>query len=392
MATTLTATKVFEARQALADGATELDMVIQIGALKSGRDADVQADIAAVVEVAHAAGAIVKVIFENAYLTDDEKIRACHLSEAAGADFVKTSTGFAPGGATHEDLRADARERLRRTSGSRRPAASGRSTRCSTVMALGTTRIGATATKAIIDDFRARKAGGTAVPVGSAAEDGLLTWTHVGVGMLGPGFIGEFHTLGLRYVRDARLVATRRREPGPPDGVRGRASGAGRIDSIEALCADPEVDLVVVSLPNHLHRDAVLAAAAAGKGVACTKPLGRNAAEAADMLRAVSDAGVFNAYLENVVFNPDLLRLRDMVTAGSLGRLTTVRSREGHSGPHAAHFWDARWPAAARCSTWRRTAPRSPASCSGRTSPRPRCSPGATRSSTWTGPRARTTP
>src|SRR5260221_6887836 len=96
----LTTTKVFEARRALADGATELDLVIQIGALKSGRNAEVQADIAAVVEVAHAAGAIVKVIFENAYLTDDEKIPACHLSEAAGADFVKTSTGFAPGGAT----------------------------------------------------------------------------------------------------------------------------------------------------------------------------------------------------------------------------------------------------------------------------------------------------
>ena len=80
-------------------------MVIQIGALKSGRDAEVQADIAAVVEVAHAAGAIVKVIFENAYLTDDEKVRACRLTEAAGGDFVKTSTGFAPSGATHEDLR-----------------------------------------------------------------------------------------------------------------------------------------------------------------------------------------------------------------------------------------------------------------------------------------------
>jgi len=101
----VTAIKVAEARQALADGAVELDMVIQIAALKSGRDADVQADIAAIVEVAHAAGAIVKVIFENAYLTDDEKIRACHLTEAAGGDFVKTSTGFAPSGATHDDLR-----------------------------------------------------------------------------------------------------------------------------------------------------------------------------------------------------------------------------------------------------------------------------------------------
>ena len=59
------------------------------------------------------------------------------------------------------------------------------------------------------------------------------------------------------------------------------------------------------------------------------------------MLRAVDEAGVFNAYLENVIFNPDLLRMRDMVEAGAIGRLTTVRAREGHSGPHAAHFWDA---------------------------------------------------
>jgi deoxyribose-phosphate aldolase len=99
-----TETKVFEAHRALEDGATELDMVIAIGALKSGRDADVQADIAAICDVAHGGGAIVKVIFENAYLTDDEKVRACHLSEAAGADFVKTSTGFGPGGATVADV------------------------------------------------------------------------------------------------------------------------------------------------------------------------------------------------------------------------------------------------------------------------------------------------
>src|SRR5918997_6303019 len=100
----LTATKVFETGRALEQGAREIDMVLNIGALKSGRDVDVAADIAAVVEVAHAAGAIVKVIFENAYLTDDEKVRACRASEAAGADFVKTSTGFAASGATHEDL------------------------------------------------------------------------------------------------------------------------------------------------------------------------------------------------------------------------------------------------------------------------------------------------
>ncbi len=161
-----TETKVAETRQALADGATEIDMVIQIGALRSGRDADVQADIAAVVDVAHGGGAIVKVIFENAYLSDDEKVRACRLTEAAGAEFVKTSTGFAPGGATHEDLilmRANTSPHVQVK------AAGGVRTLDAllAVMALGTTRIGATATAVIIDDFRARKAG--AAPVAAAA-------------------------------------------------------------------------------------------------------------------------------------------------------------------------------------------------------------------------------
>ena len=113
---------------------------------------------AAVVDVAHAAGAIVKVIFENAYLTDDEKIRACHLTEAAGGDFVKTSTGFAPSGATHDDLR------LMRANTSPHievKAAGGVRTLDALleVMALGVTRVGATATKTMLDDFRARKAG-----------------------------------------------------------------------------------------------------------------------------------------------------------------------------------------------------------------------------------------
>ncbi len=163
-----TETKVAEARQALADGATELDMVLLIGALKSGRDAEVLADIAAIVEVAHAGGAIVKVIFENAYLDDVEKVRACRLSEAAGADFVKTSTGFAPSGATHADLA------LMRASTSPHvqvKAAGGVRTLDAllAVMALGVTRIGATATSTIIDDFRARTAG--AAPVAPAAGE-----------------------------------------------------------------------------------------------------------------------------------------------------------------------------------------------------------------------------
>lgn len=164
-----TETKVFEARQALADGATELDMVIDIGALRSGRDDRVREDIAAIVEVAHGAGAIVKVILENAYLTDDEKVRGCRLAEEAGADFVKTSTGFAPSGATHEDLAL-----MRRTVSPhvQVKAAGGVRTLDGliAVMKLGVTRIGATQTGPILDEARARLAGETAAaaPAGDA--------------------------------------------------------------------------------------------------------------------------------------------------------------------------------------------------------------------------------
>jgi deoxyribose-phosphate aldolase len=164
----LTAVKVFEAERALEQGATELDMVIQIGALKSGRDADVETDIRAVVDVAHANGAIVKVIFENAYLTDAEKIRACRLTEAAGGDFVKTSTGFAPSGATHDDLRL---MRANTSPHIQVKAAGGVRTLDAllAVMELGVTRIGATATETIIQDFRARQAG--EAPTVGVAQD-----------------------------------------------------------------------------------------------------------------------------------------------------------------------------------------------------------------------------
>src|ERR1700694_3476017 len=154
---TTTEVKVFEAEQALRLGATELDMVINIGALRSGRDAYVRDEIAAIVEVAHPAGAIVKVILENAYLDDDQKVRGSKLVEAAGADFVKTSTGFAPTGATHEDL-ALMRRSVSPHIGVK--AAGGVRTLDAllAVMELGVTRIGATATATILDDFPNRKA------------------------------------------------------------------------------------------------------------------------------------------------------------------------------------------------------------------------------------------
>ena len=96
--------KQFETRQTIQDGATEVDMVINVGALKAQHYSLVYDDIAAVVQTAHASQAIVKVIIEAALLTDDEKIIACQLAQAAKADFVKTSTGFGPGGATLADV------------------------------------------------------------------------------------------------------------------------------------------------------------------------------------------------------------------------------------------------------------------------------------------------
>ncbi|MFM9533127.1 MULTISPECIES: deoxyribose-phosphate aldolase [Lysinibacillus] len=97
------AVKAFEAKDAIANGAKEVDMVINIGALKDKDYELVQADIAAVVEAAKDS-ALVKVIIESCLLTDEEKVKACELAVAAGADYVKTSTGFSTGGATAEDI------------------------------------------------------------------------------------------------------------------------------------------------------------------------------------------------------------------------------------------------------------------------------------------------
>src|SRR5688572_9272382 len=101
---TLADVKAYEARRAILDGAREVDMVINVGALKSGDDCLVEHDIRSVAQVAHEYDAICKVIIETALLTDDEKVRACQAAKKAGADFVKTSTGFSKGGATVADV------------------------------------------------------------------------------------------------------------------------------------------------------------------------------------------------------------------------------------------------------------------------------------------------
>jgi deoxyribose-phosphate aldolase len=163
----LTSTKVAEAQAALDQGAVELDMVLNIGQLRSGKADYVREDIRAVCDAAHARGAKVKVIFENAYLTDEQKILACQLSEAAGADWIKTSTGFAPSGATLEDLklmRANVSQKVQ-------VKAAGGVRTLDAILAVidaGCTRCGATATATILDDFEKRMKDG-ALSTGDAS-------------------------------------------------------------------------------------------------------------------------------------------------------------------------------------------------------------------------------
>jgi deoxyribose-phosphate aldolase len=155
-----TETKVYEARQALADGCVELDMVLHIGKLLSGDDDYVLNDIAQVAAVAHEAGAIVKVILETCYLSEEQKIRACRLCTQAGADFVKTSTGYGTKGCTIEDLK------LMRANvpASVRVKGSGGIRDLDTVLAaraVGASRCGVSATEAIMEEALKREAAGT---------------------------------------------------------------------------------------------------------------------------------------------------------------------------------------------------------------------------------------
>jgi deoxyribose-phosphate aldolase len=150
---TTTAAKVFEAEEAIRNGARELDVVLNIGKLKS-KDYDyVRADLEAVTAAAHAKSIIVKVIFENCYLEDEEKIAACRISSEVGVDFVKTSTGFGTGGAEDRDLRL---MREHTAPAVKLKAAGGIRTleRAIEVRKLGCTRIGATATIGIMERLK----------------------------------------------------------------------------------------------------------------------------------------------------------------------------------------------------------------------------------------------
>ncbi len=161
------------------------------------------------------------------------------------------------------------------------------------------------------------------------------------IAMLGTGLIGTFYTQtlhGLRSRDRVFVVYSRNKEK-----ARAFASKHGIpkwTDNLDEAVTDPEVNVVVVGIPNNMHKDAVLKAAAAGKAILCTKPLARTAPEALEMLKAVEKAGVFAGYLEDLVYTPKTIKSLKFVRNGALGKVLWVRSRETHPGPHSDWFWN----------------------------------------------------
>jgi predicted dehydrogenase len=159
--------------------------------------------------------------------------------------------------------------------------------------------------------------------------------------MLGSGFIGRFYADSLQGQRSRdRIVSIySRRELSAKKFASDYGCAHWTIEMEEAI-SHPDVDVVCISLPNNLHETAVLLCCKHKKAVISTKPLGRNAIEAKRMLEAVEKAGIFNGYLEDLVYTPKFLKALESVKNGALGRILWSKSRETHPGPHSDWFWD----------------------------------------------------
>jgi len=163
----------------------------------------------------------------------------------------------------------------------------------------------------------------------------------VKIAMLGSGFIGRFYAESIQGQRSKDKVFSiyARREESAKKFAADYGCSHWTTDMEQAI-AHPEVDVVCIALPNNLHEAAVMLCCKHKKAVITTKPLGRNAAEAKRMLEAVEAAGIFNGYLEDLVYTPKFLKAHDSVKNGALGRILWAKSRETHPGPHSEWFWD----------------------------------------------------
>ena len=161
------------------------------------------------------------------------------------------------------------------------------------------------------------------------------------IALLGTGLIGTFYTMsihGLRSRDEVVIVYSRSEERGVKFAKENNIPNW--TTNLQEAISHPEVDAVVVGLPNNLHKEAIFAAVDAGKAVLCTKPLARNADEAWQILQKVEETGVFHGYLEDLVYTPKHLKAHASVENGAIGNVLWVRSREAHPGPHSDWFWN----------------------------------------------------
>ncbi|MBX2895309.1 MAG: Gfo/Idh/MocA family oxidoreductase [Cyclobacteriaceae bacterium] len=161
------------------------------------------------------------------------------------------------------------------------------------------------------------------------------------IAMLGSGFIGRFYADSLQGYRSKDKIVTiysRREESAKKFAQDYNVAFSTTV--MEEAINRPEVEVVCISLPNNLHEEAVLLCCKHKKAVITTKPLGRNAEEAKRMLEAVEKAGIFNGYLEDLVYTPKFIKAHESVKNGALGRILWAKSRETHPGPHSDWFWD----------------------------------------------------
>ena len=161
------------------------------------------------------------------------------------------------------------------------------------------------------------------------------------IAMLGSGFIGRFYSDSLQGYRSKDKIVTiySRKEESARKFANDYQVPFSTIIMEEAINR-PEVQVVCISLPNNLHEEAVMLCCKHKKAVMTTKPLGRNAQEAKRMLEAVEKAGIFNGYLEDLVYTPKFIKAHESVKNGALGRILWAKSRETHPGPHSDWFWD----------------------------------------------------
>ena len=161
------------------------------------------------------------------------------------------------------------------------------------------------------------------------------------IAMLGTGFIGRFYADSLQGYRSRdKIVSVYSRKIESAKKFANDYRVPFSTVNMEEAIARPEVEIVCISLPNHLHEEAVMLCCKHKKAVMTTKPLGRNALEAKRMLTAVEEAGIFNGYLEDLVYTPKFLKAHESVQKGALGRILWAKSRETHPGPHSDWFWD----------------------------------------------------